>query len=524
MCGFSGFLSFTQNPLDSVSRRRVLEAMGRAIAHRGPDDQQFFDDGMLSLVFRRLSIVDTQGGRQPIFNEDGTQLIVCNGEIYNHGELRRNLAAKHQFKTQSDSEVVLHAFEDRGLAALQQVRGMFALAIWNRRSRQLFLARDRLGIKPLYICELPNGLLFGSELKALLAHPECPRQMDWAALETHSLSAVATPTYLKGVDYLPGGCYFSIEPGKRPQTGKYWRLDEHIGTARFGLNERQYTDEFDRLIEEATLEHLQGDGPVGIHLSGGVDSSLLTSIIASQRPDSPCFTILERTSYLVGDAAAAQEVASRHRLPWYPVLFDYQTLLNDMSFNLESLEQSVWMMDSPLFDIEWIIKGELNRAIRTQYPALKVLLLGQGADEFAGGYSKRADAPYSSWEHYLNEEVLPMLGSHLPNQNLHSGRHSVFSGSRNAATLTSPYHQLMPLMKRQLQHHNLWHEDRTSSWYGMEARVPFLDHRIVELLASVPTSLHKRLFWNKQIVRDCLHRRFPDYVMRGEINRKGWAR
>jgi hypothetical protein len=192
-------------------------------------------------------------------------------------------------------------------------------------------------------------------------------------------------------------------------------------------------------------------------------------------------------------------------------LVDYRKILQDTGFGLHTLEQSAWTMDSPLFDIEWILKRELNQLIRSRHPDLKVLLLGQGADEFSGGYSSRIDAPYAHWNAYVQEEVQHFLSLGSIGDEGRGGRHSVFLGKRKLPGGASPYQQMMTLMPRQLQHHNLWHEDRTSACFGMEARVPFLDHRIVEFFASVPAALHKKLFWNKHIIRQALRKRLPSY-------------
>ena len=167
MCGFAGFVAFGATRLDPVARAAILARMGNAIAHRGPNDEQIYDDGTLSLVFRRLSIIDLSGGQQPIPNARGNLLTVVNGEIYNHLALRRSFDADHLFATHSDSEVPMHLYEREGISALTKLDGMFALLIWDREARQLVLARDRMGIKPLYVVRLPDGLLFGSELKAL---------------------------------------------------------------------------------------------------------------------------------------------------------------------------------------------------------------------------------------------------------------------------------------------------------------------------------------------------------------------
>lgn len=499
MCGFAGFLNLGRARQDPSRRRAILEAMGQAMERRGPDDERFYDDGFLSLVFRRLAIVDVAGGQQPLFNEDGQTLLVCNGEIYNHDDLRGRLSVRHDFKSHTDCESVLHAYEEWGLEAFQQVFGMFALAVWDRRHQRLTLARDRLGIKPLYVCKLPDGLLFGSELKALLMHPACPRDVDWKCLDQDLLGGEPASTYISGVEFLHGGEYLVAEPGKAPVRGRYWQLEDHFGAAPFGLVAERYAEEYQALLETVTAEHLQGEASIGIHLSGGIDSSLLAAVISRQRRDVPCFTVVERASYLAGDVAAARQVTEQLGLPWMPVLFDYRTLLDRLHFDLGYLEQSVWMMGTPRFDLEWLMKEALTHTVRQSYPDIKVLMLGQGADEFAGGYSNRLDRPHKDWADYLADEIMPM-----------SKKTPRIEGKVSTRDI-GPYHEAMRRFAWQLQKHNLWHEDRTSAWHGMEARVPFLDHRLVELLASVPDSLHETLFWDKRIIRQCTRGLFPAY-------------
>lgn len=511
MCGFAGFLTFGSSRLDSEGRRAVLARMGKLLANRGPDDESFYDDGTLSLVYRRLSIVDLPGGRQPIFSEDGDKFIVVNGEIYNHLDLRRQLGDRHQFSTLSDSEAPLHLFEEEGPAALAQVRGMFALAIWHRNERRLFLARDRLGIKPMYTCRLSNGLLFGSELKALLAHPNCPRDMDWTGLiQPGPQQLPSIPTYVRGIEHLPAGHYLEASEA-RMETKRWWHIDDHLGTAPFGTRAPEYRREFERLIEESTLEHLLGDVPVGLHLSGGTDSSLLAAIAAKRTNNLACFSVVERSTWQAGDVTAARKITETLQLPWHPVLFDQRTLLDDIRFDLARLEQSVHMMDSPRFDLEWIFKEELHRFARRELPQMKAVLLGQGIDEFAGGYSRRIDRPHGSWQAYLAEEVEADL-RHW--QSIRLGLPERLRGLAHGEEPPiglSPYQRQMRAFTYQLQHFQLWHEDRTSSSQSVEARVPYLDHRIVELLASIPAELHSDLFWNKRIVRDALAKRWPDY-------------
>lgn len=510
MCGFAGFVSFAGSGLDSGERAAVLARMSRSIAHRGPDDEQFHDDGVLALVFRRLSIIDLGGGQQPIRNTRGNLLTVFNGEIYNHRELRREFGPDHRFSTNSDCELPMHLFERDGLEGLSQLDGMFAGLIWDRQAQRLLLVRDRLGIKPLYVARIPGGLLFGSELKALLAHPDCPRDIDWQALvQPTFLMRTPVPTYVRGVEHLPGGHYLVCDAGS-VRSQAYWRIEDHIARAPFGSDAKAYREAYDVGVEQAVVSHLLADVPVGLHLSGGIDSSLIAAIAARHRTDLACFTVVERTSFRAGDVESARRLTSALGVPWYPVLFDFRSFLDDIQFDLARFEQSVATMDSPRFNPEWILKEELHRLSRREHPQLKVVLLGQGADEFAGGYSHRIDRPRSDWAQYLDEEVRPALrmatavAAGMPDRFTALAR-AVSNGS------SDPYHQFLPLQVNQLQCYNLWHEDRTSMSQSLEARVPFLDHHLVELLASAPSSLHRELFWNKAIVRDALQRRVPQF-------------
>ena len=388
---------------------------------------------------------------------------------------------------------------------------MFALAIWDHAERRLFLARDRLGIKPLYVCRLADGLLFGSELKSLLAHPDCPRELDWSGLFTPAPQHLPrVPSYVGGIDHLPGGHYLVAARGK-VETHRWWRIDDYLGAAPFGKDLLAYRSEFERLVEEATDEHLLGDVPIGLHLSGGIDSSLLAAIASRKVGDLACFSVVDQNTWSVGDVANARKVTGELGLPWHPVLFDRRTLLDEIHFDLTRFEQSVYMMDSPRFDLEWIFKEELHRFARRQHPLMKVVLLGQGLDEFAGGYSRRLGRLNDNWAAYIAGEIEADLrywdgvAGGMPERLL-----ELASGSSENSNW-SPYQRQMRAYVHQLQHFNLWHEDRSSSSQSLEARVPFLDHRIVELLASVPAELHAHLFWNKRIVRDALGKRLSEY-------------
>ena len=488
--------------------------MGSAIARRGPDEQTFYDDETLSFVFRRLSIIDVDGGQQPIWNEDESIFVAVNGEIYNHRELRETLEANHTFRTRSDSEVVLHLYEEHGEACFERLNGMFAIVLWDAKRKKLLLARDPLGIKPLYYTLVDGGLIFASELKALLMHPECPRELAWNDLEIIGVQQkAAVSTYIKDVHFLAGGCYATISADEPFACKHFWRIDEHFRHEPGSVGADQYQEDYARLVEDAVRKQLMSDVPVGLFLSGGIDSSLIAAIAAGETQDLHCFTVVERTTVLAGDVQQAFKVCDELGLPLYAALFDVEALAEQFTF--EDFERQIAMIESPRFDPEWYFKNELHKFAKREVPDLKVMLIGQGADEFAGGYSRRLGVDNKSWDDYLADEVDPELSFYAAQQH---GVPSRFDSllrevylNRIGNVQPHDYHSKMRLLTYQLQHFNLWHEDRSSSYEGVESRVPFLDHRIVELAASIPDCDHEELFWDKSIVRSTLKKWLPDY-------------
>jgi asparagine synthase (glutamine-hydrolysing) len=492
MCGFAGFIGQSSYP--SESRRGLLIRMGKQLARRGPDDEQIYDDGRLAFVFRRLSIIDVDGGRQPIWNEDETVFVAVNGEIYNHHNLRRDLERRHQFRTRSDSEVVLHLYEELGSKCLAALNGIFAIILWDSVRGRLFLARDRLGVKPLYYSNTESGLIFGSELKALLVHPECPIQPSWR----DAVEIRAESTFVRHVWSLPGGWSLARSPDGIVEKSEYWSIQNHFPVPGRPVNRtcEELIEEYADLVEESVRRQLMSDVPVGIFLSGGLDSGAIAAIAASERRDIHCFTIDERMMRDIGDVDAARFLAETLKLPFHPVDMNLDVFLEQIRFSLSRLEYFVWMMDSPRFDLEQLMKHELHRYVRTLIPGLKVILLGQGADEFAGGYTGSGDWQ-STVDALASTKVIkldPASGSGAP---------------------MAPYHQYMMRATVALQRHNLWHEDRTAASQGIEARVPFLDHRLVEFLAGIPGGLHEELFREKAILRKAARRWLPvDFTRR----------
>lgn len=521
MCGFAGFVDFHNQTLPRPKRSHLLKAMGQQLARRGPDHEQCFDDETLSFVFRRLAIVDLAGGQQPIWNEAGKIFVAVNGEIYNHWELRSHLREPHTFRTRSDAEIVLHLYEERGPDALNLLNGMFAIALWDTTKQQLFLARDRLGIKPLYYSQVGSQLIFGSELKALLVHPACPNRPNWSDLKT----PIPQSSYVQGIHLLPGGHYLLYDRSEALKPISYWSLEQHFVTDRaICSTPDDYVAQYGELFAESVQKRLMSDVPIGIFLSGGVDSSAIAAVASKLNPDLKCFTVIESCTIESGDASAAQQVANHLQLPFYPVLFDHHQLIQQLNFSLSQFEYFIWMMDSPKFDMEWFFKHELHRYAKTVYPELKVMLLGQGADEFAGGYSNPVQSSTTDWQGYLDDLQHNTLSPFFAERNLPESWLPWTVGSAVEGRVALPvspkpcngtlFHGEMLRRIMHLQSHNFWHEDRTSSGQGVEARMPFLDHRLVELLASIPPKYQAELLWDKAIIRQVAQQWLPDSFTR----------
>jgi asparagine synthase (glutamine-hydrolysing) len=478
-----------------------LARMGEQLRRRGPDDVTSHEDGRFGVVFRRLAINDHAHGRQPITDETGSTVSVVNGEIYNHVELRSRLVGRHRLASRSDCEVVVHLWEEHGPALLNLVNGMFGICVWDSALERGMLARDRLGIKPLYYAPLGDGVLFASELTALLAHPDCPREPDPGAVD---LSYVGTedyttpqdrvvPTFVRGVHHLGPGEWLPLDAAGCRPARTYWSLQPALDAAVDArpLPAHDYVTGYADLFADAVRLQASADAEVGAFLSGGLDSSVIVAAAAGVRPPGPgCFSVSEPTTVAVGDLARAGDLADRLGLDFHPARFagvagDGGDAAGLLRFGLAELEEIVWVMDAPRFAPELFLKHELHRYARTVRPGLKVVLLGQGADEFAGGYSRSYSSPRPTWEAYEREALAPPDGSWTPFQSEMRRRRVVLAS------------------------HNLWNEDRVAASHGIEARVPFLDHRLVEFLAAIPAERHAELFFDKRIVRRAAARWLP---------------
>ena len=373
MCGIAGILNLDGRPFADEAR---LHRMGDSIVHRGPDGHGYFTGGPVGLAHRRLSIIDVSSGAQPMFNEDSSIVVVFNGEIYNHLELRSVLESRgHIFRTHSDTEVILHAYEEYGLSFPTHLTGMFALALWDMKQRRLVLTRDRVGIKPLYYTVHNGQLLFASEIKALLTERDVPRRIDYDALQAYlRVRYVPAPkTMFQGIYKLLPGHQMVIQQG-HIRTEQYWDLtfsDEPLG-------ERQCLDDLETLFAEVCRQHLMSEVPFGVFLSGGLDSS---AVVATMRKllktDPMTFTVGYSGSEGINEfdysRLVSEHVGTAH----------HEVMLSPQQFS-DWIPTLTWHLDEPVGDSACVPLFFLAQRARQH---ATVLHSGEGADEILGGYS-----------------------------------------------------------------------------------------------------------------------------------------
>ena len=406
MCGISGWFDFTETrPPDEA----LVRAMNDAIRHRGPDGEGFHFEPGLAFGHRRLAIIDLVTGGQPMFTNEGRIAIVFNGEIYNYRELRDELAARgHVFVTRSDTEVVLRAWVEWGRGSVEHLHGMFAFVLWDRDAQTLFMARDRLGEKPLYYAMLPNGsLIFGSELKALMAHPLLPRKLDPCAIEDFfAFGYINDPrTIFEGVKKLEAGHTLVLRRGATPSLGRYW---EPVPSERFEGSLEDSAAQLRERLAAAVKSQLIADVPVGAFLSGGVDSSAVTAMMARAVPEAvSCFTIgFDEPE--VDERAYAEAVASRYGLRQF-----VETVQGD---DMETVAALPGIFDEPFGDSSALPTFRLSKLARRN---VTVALSGDGGDELFAGYLRylfhsREEALRAAVPGALREPVFGALGRLYP--------------------------------------------------------------------------------------------------------------
>ncbi len=546
MCGIAGFTHKNR----VVSAERIHSAT-YSLVHRGPDQQGTYESPDISLGAVRLKIIDLHSGDQPMFSEDGDTVLVFNGEIYNHADLRKELEALgHRFTSHSDTEVVLHAFLEWDKQFLSRLRGMFAIALWTGSKKRLLLARDRLGIKPLYFCRRGEELYFGSELKALLVHPEIERRLHLAGLHLYlSLNYVPCPhTLVEGIEKLPPGYLLEWCDGQ-VHTEVYWRL-QFRPQAAWTL--ASAGEELDSLLKQSLREHLISDVPLGVWLSGGIDSSTILHY-ASQASSSRLKTFsISFRGRSFDETAYIREIASRYGTEHHE--FD----LNP-SIDLQgAVEDFAYYSDEPSADAGALPVWFLARMSREH---MTVALSGEGADELFGGYityladraarlARRLPAasrrlamrlmrhwPVSDDKISLEYKLKRFLeGSLLPPDEAHIYWNGTFSEPEKKAFSLAANHQAvgrlfdeLPAESRSVGYLNryLWFDerfylpddilykvDRMSMAHSLEVRPPFLDHRIVEFAASLPQGMKIRGFQMKVLLKALMKNRLPETILR----------
>jgi asparagine synthase (glutamine-hydrolysing) len=551
MCGICGKLEFDQNVSVSAG---LLKSMADKIQHRGPDDEGYYFSGPVGLGFRRLSIIDLATGHQPLSNEDGTVWIVFNGEIYNYQELREYLIGKgHTFRTRTDTEVIVHLYEELGEACVEKLRGMFGFAIWDENRRQLFLARDRVGIKPLYYALCKTSLVFASEMKAILADPAVEPQVRPEVVDRF-LTFYYVPgedTLFQNIYKLPPGSYL-VAKGGRVKVRQYWDLKFDPKPQDFETAQQTLVE----LLDESVRLHMISDVPVGLLLSGGVDSTAMLDFAAGKtdRPLST-FTLGFPPSPGIADERPFARLAARK----------YGTEHHEMTITAkefaEFLPQYAWYMEEPVCEAPAIALYYVSKMARE---FVKVLISGEGGDEAFGGYQtyrgiawlervKKVLGPLNG----TASSVLSYVGRHFQSPRAEkyaplmarsfkdyyysrsSGPATFFNShvmelySSEFAGLVSKEFAIRPLRhclesqaggglinqmlyvdtKTSLPDDLLLKADKMTMATSIELRVPLLDHKLLEFAAGLPEDFKVRGLTTKYIAKKAFQGRLPQEIL-----------
>jgi len=556
MCGIAGILELRKEAQVNPS---VLRRMCDVMVHRGPDDEGFYVQGRIGLGMRRLSIVDLARGHQPISNEDDSIWIVFNGEIYNHATLREQLVASgHSYRTRSDTETIVHLYEQYGKACVDYLRGMFAFAIWDAKKKLLFIARDRLGIKPLYYMRSGNRFVFASEIKVLLAHPDTRPAIQHAALPEYLAFGYLSgaETLYHGIYKLMPGHWMELSEAGELRIERYWDLPTVVDEP--AREEAYYVNSYGELLEGAVRSHLMSDVPLGVFLSGGVDSSAVAALMTDIRRE-PIETFSvgyaeQNYSELPYARAVAQHIHSLH----------HEVLVSCRDF-FDVLPKLIWHEDEP---IVWPSSVSLFFVAQLARERVKVVLTGEGSDETLAGYSRYAwtlknhafDRIYrsmvpsflrtgirnfisdSSWFHAnarrkLSHTFLGLDGKYWASLYF-DNFFSAFSEREQAELFTEDLtHQfesgaayrnvlgyweyssgeiLQRLLYTDIKTYLLellMKQDNMSMAASIESRVPFLDHVLVEWTMHVPRSIQIRGLAGKRILKKAMAGRLPDSIL-----------
>ena len=556
MCGIAGIFEFGRDAhVDSVVLRRMCDV----ITHRGPDDDGIFTQGKIGLGMRRLSIVDLATGHQPLSNEDGSVWIVFNGEIYNHRALREQLITRgHRYRTQSDTETIVHLYEEYGKDCVQHLRGMFAFAIWDAKRKSLFIARDRLGIKPLYYRLSSQTFLFGSEIKVLLAYPEVRPDFNRAALPEYLAFGYlsAEETFYNGVHKLMPGHRLEINEQGDLRVEQYWDLP--LTPDDKPRDEHYYVESYRDLLEGAVNSHLMSDVPLGVFLSGGLDSSAVAALMTKIRREPIETFSVGYTESAYSELPYARTVAQHLKSVHREVFVSRQDFFG-------ALPKLIWHEDEP---IVWPSSVALFFVAQLSRERVKVVLTGEGSDETLAGYSRYAftlknmafDRVYrglvpNAIRRQVRDSIAasPLINATVRRKLSHTflgldgeswvsfyfdNFFSAFNQKDQSALLTdefrpqveagSAYRNVLryweqssgELLQRLLYTdiktylvELLMKQDNMSMAASIESRVPFLDHVLVEWATRVPASIQIRGTAGKWILKKAMEDLLPHSII-----------
>ena len=538
MCGICGFTG------EIVDRDRVLREMAELITHRGPDSSGFYTDSSVAMGFRRLSIIDVDAsGNQPIYNEDRTLVLTFNGEIYNYRQLRAELEGKgHRFYTQTDSEVLVHGFEEWGEEMLPRLRGMFGFAIWNTKDQSLFLARDFFGIKPVHYAQVGDHFVYGSEIKSILAFPGFEKKFNYATLDRYLSFQYAVPpeTFFEGV-YCLLPAHFLWYRGGRVTVQRYWeprfQPDE-------SLSEAEAVDRIEKVFEDSVNAHKISDVEVGCFLSSGVDSSYVSTYFADQKTFTVGFDFGDHYNEIHWAQDLSREIGAEH----------HSQVITSEEFwgNIKKVQ---YHMDQPLADPSCIALYFVSR-LASQY--VKVVLSGEGADELFGGYTVyneprvfrlyRAILPQAvrtflrkmvqkvprrfKGQGFITRGEYPTNESFIGNAKMfgYEDKQRLLKDSSLASRpqeITRKYYDrvkdLDDVTRMQYLDINLWmvgdillKADRMSMANSLELRVPFLDKEVFKVAATIPTKLRVNRKNTKYAMRQAALRHLPEATAQKE--------
>ena len=540
MCGFAGYINIGE---ESRADQEILTRMTDKLVHRGPDSCGYFIDDNVGLGFRRLSIIDLETGDQPLFNEDRSIVLMCNGEIYNYPELKDTLTKKgHRFRTNSDVEVVLHLYEEHGIEFLNELNGQFAFVLYDRKKRRLFLARDQFGINPLYYTFIKGVLIFASEIKAILEHPLIEPEVDLTGLDQIlSFPGLVSPrTMFKGVQSLKSGHLIVVENSDL-RISEYWDLEyPKIGEISYDHPESYYVEQLRDLLAHSVRRRLQSDVPVGFYLSGGLDSSLIGALIDRASPG------VRRHSFSIGFTDEGICEAKYQRIMSKAANSVHHEIIFDWPEISQRLSSMIYHCECPVRETYNTCSMALSEAAKRA--GITVILTGEGADELFAGYvgyrfdrfrttdSTACDlqsimeeelreklwgdkALFYEKQHYAFKEIRSALYSdelnqsltkfdclnfQLVNKNRLQGRHFIHQRSYLDFKLRLSDHLISD------------HGDRMSLANSVEARYPFLDLDLVEFSKSIPPELKLNDYSEKYILKRVAQDLIPPEIINRE--------